>query len=102
MFDTCCQTHSGVLAAIVSARLLTVFRCECATVPDHPPEETAFEPGSIIPAGQWRPMTGVDVKAVTAPRRPRDSTLVEVVRPPDRQGLPLEALTAPLGDPDGV
>lgn len=77
-------------------------RCEIATVRTTRPEETAYEPGALIPAGQWRPMTEVDVKAVTAPRRPLDSTLVEVVRPPYREGLPLEALTDPLGDPDAV
>ncbi|MFI1060453.1 hypothetical protein ACH4TC_01000 [Streptomyces spororaveus] len=47
-------------------------------------------------------MTDRDVKAVTAPRRPPDTTLVEIIRPPYREGLPLEDLTRPLGDPDAV
>ncbi|MFJ6480462.1 hypothetical protein ACIQK6_10055 [Streptomyces sp. NPDC091682] len=77
-------------------------RCEVATVRTTRPEETAYEPGSVVPAGQWRPMTEADVKAVTAPRRPLDSTLVEIVRPPYSEGQPLENLTRPLGDPDAV
>ncbi|MGW7327666.1 hypothetical protein ACWGIU_03410 [Streptomyces sp. NPDC054840] len=47
-------------------------------------------------------MTESDVKAITAPRRPLDSTLTEIVRPPHREGLPLEDLTRSLGDPDAV
>ncbi|MFA7764813.1 hypothetical protein [Streptomyces sp. NRRL S-448] len=77
-------------------------RCEVATVRTTRPEETAYDPGAVVPAGQWRPMTDTDVKAVTAPRRPVDSTLVEIIRPPHREGLPLEDLTRPLGDPDAV
>ncbi|KOU27938.1 hypothetical protein [Streptomyces sp. WM6368] len=77
-------------------------RCEIATVRTARPGEAAYEPGAIIPAGQWRPMSEADVKAVTAPRRPLDSTIVEIVRPTFREGLPLEDLTGPLGDPDAV
>lgn len=77
-------------------------RCEVASVRTTRPEETAYEPGAVVPSGQWRPMTDTDVKTVTAPRRPLDSTLVEIVRPPYRDGLPLEDLTRSLGDPDAV
>ncbi|MGW6821193.1 hypothetical protein [Streptomyces sp. NPDC055005] len=77
-------------------------RCEMATAQPTSPEETAYESGAIIPAGQWRPMTQADVRAVTAPRMPLDCTLVEIVRPPYRDGLPLEDLTRPLGDPNAV
>lgn len=77
-------------------------RCEIATVRTARPEETAYEPGAVVPAGQWRPMSETDIKAVTAPRRPLDSTLVEIVRPSYREGLPLEDLTLPLGGPDAV
>ncbi|MFF0550816.1 hypothetical protein ACFYUL_17850 [Streptomyces sp. NPDC004311] len=77
-------------------------RCEVATVRTTRPAETAYEPGAVVPAGQWRSMTEADVKAVTAPRRPLDSTLVEIVRPPLREGQPLDNLTSPLGDPDAV
>ncbi|MFJ7589026.1 hypothetical protein ACIQZO_16920 [Streptomyces sp. NPDC097617] len=77
-------------------------RCEIATVRTVRPGEAAYEPGAIIPAGQWRPMSEADVKAVTAPRRPLDSTIVEIVRPAYREGLPLEDLTGLLGDPDAV
>ncbi|WP_404955216.1 hypothetical protein [Streptomyces sp. 147326] len=77
-------------------------RCEIATVRTTRPEETAYEPGAVVPAGQWRPMTEADVKAVSAPRRPLDSTLTEIVRPPHPEGLPLDDLTRPLGDPDPV
>ncbi|MER6254974.1 hypothetical protein ABT224_26850 [Streptomyces sp. NPDC001584] len=77
-------------------------RCEIATVRTVRLEESTYEPGAIIPAGQWHPMTEADVKAVTAPRRPLDSTLVEVVRPAYQEGCELEDLTRPLGDPDAV
>ncbi|MGW8782419.1 hypothetical protein ACWGNM_30760 [Streptomyces sp. NPDC055796] len=77
-------------------------RCEVATVRTTRPDEAAYEPGAIIPAGQWRPMREADVKAVTAPRHPLDSALVEIVRPTFQEGLPLEDLTDPLGDPDAV
>ncbi|MFE2167837.1 hypothetical protein ACFXB3_22685 [Streptomyces sp. NPDC059447] len=77
-------------------------RCEVATVRTTRPEEAAYEPGAVVPSGQWRPMAEADVKAVTAPRRPLDSTLVEIVRPPFRDDLPLEDLAHPLGDPDAV
>ncbi|MFE2326017.1 hypothetical protein ACFXD5_19165 [Streptomyces sp. NPDC059385] len=77
-------------------------RCEVTTVRTTRPEEAAYEPGAVVPSGQWRPMAEADVKAVTAPRRPLDSTLVEIVRPPFRDDLPLEDLAHPLGDPDAV
>ncbi|MFE9477606.1 hypothetical protein ACFYNM_03265 [Streptomyces spororaveus] len=51
-------------------------RCEVATVRTTRPDEAAYEPGAIIPAGQWRPMREADVKAVTAcsegPRSPME------------------------------
>ncbi|MFB7178585.1 hypothetical protein ACFCYI_12870 [Streptomyces sp. NPDC056257] len=77
-------------------------RCEVATVRTTRLEESTYEPGAIIPAGQWHSMSEADVKAVTAPRRPLDSTLVEVVRPAYQEGCALEDLTRPLGDPDAV
>ncbi|MHC6625713.1 hypothetical protein ACYTFC_06335 [Streptomyces globosus] len=77
-------------------------RCEVASVRTTREDETTYEPGAVIPAGQWRSMTGVDVKSLTAPRKPLDSTLVEIVRPPFRDGHPLEDLAQPLGDPDAV
>ncbi|MFD9009893.1 hypothetical protein [Streptomyces sp. NPDC059552] len=77
-------------------------RCEVATVRTTRLEESTYEPGAIIPAGQWHSMSEADVKAVTAPRRPLDSTLVEVVRPAYQEGCELEDLTHPLGDPDAV
>ncbi|MEW2417531.1 hypothetical protein AB0953_27965 [Streptomyces sp. NPDC046866] len=77
-------------------------RCEVATVRTSRPEENAYEPGSVVPAGHWRPMTEADVKAVTAPRRPLDSTLVEIVRPPFQDGLLLDDLARALGDPDAI
>ncbi|MGW2584845.1 hypothetical protein ACWCYZ_26560 [Streptomyces virginiae] len=77
-------------------------RCETATVRTTRRDETTYEAGAIIPAGQWRPMTEAEVKAVTAPRRPLDSTLVEIVQLTHREGLPLEELTGPLGDPNAV
>ncbi|MFD6181369.1 hypothetical protein [Streptomyces goshikiensis] len=77
-------------------------RCEVATVRTTRPGEAAYEPGAVVPSGQWRPLTEADVKAATAPRRPLDSTLVELVRPPFREGSPLEDLPRSLGDPDAV
>ncbi|MEU5811206.1 hypothetical protein [Streptomyces sp. NPDC047718] len=77
-------------------------RCEVAAVRTTRKEESAYEPGAVIPAGQWRPMTDADVKSVTAPRRPLDSTLVEIVRPPFKEGAALEDLARPMGDPDSV
>nr|WSX49295.1 hypothetical protein OG409_10230 [Streptomyces sp. NBC_00974] len=77
-------------------------RCEIATVRTTRPEEAAYEPGAVVPAGQWRPMTDADVKDVSAARRPLDSTLVEIVQPQYREELALEGLTRSLGDPDAV
>ncbi|MEU3914037.1 hypothetical protein [Streptomyces sp. NPDC029721] len=77
-------------------------RCEISTARSARPEEDGYETGSVVPAGQWRAMAESDVRAVTAPRRPLDSTLVEIVRPPFRDGLPLEDLTRPMGDPEAV
>lgn len=77
-------------------------RCQVSSVRTTRPGDTAYEFGAVVPAGQWRPMTDTDVQAVTAPRQPLDSTLVEIVRPPYRGGLPLEDLPHPLGDPDAV
>ncbi|MFD5620538.1 hypothetical protein [Streptomyces yangpuensis] len=77
-------------------------RCQVATVRTAPAEDPDYEPGAVVPTGRWHPMTDTDIKAVTAPRRPLDSTLVEIVRPPLREGLPLEDLTRPLGDPNAV
>ncbi|WP_162689095.1 hypothetical protein [Streptomyces sp. ICC1] len=77
-------------------------RCEVSTVRTTRPEETSHEPGAVVPTGQWRPMADADIRAVTAPRRPLDSTLVEIVQPSYRGGLPLEDLPRSLGDPDAV
>ncbi|MFJ3877432.1 hypothetical protein ACIPW5_08250 [Streptomyces sp. NPDC090077] len=77
-------------------------RCEVAAVRTTREDESTYEPGAVIAAGQWRPMTEVDVKSVTAPRRPRDSTLVEIVRLPFEEGAALEDMALPLGDPDAV
>ncbi|WP_405979049.1 hypothetical protein [Streptomyces sp. NBC_00158] len=77
-------------------------RCEISTARSAHPEENDYEAGSVVPAGQWRAMAESDVRAVTAPRRPLDSTLVEIVRPPFCDGLPLEDLTRPMGDPEAV
>lgn len=77
-------------------------RCEVSAVRATHLEETAYEPGAVVPSGPWRPLADADVRALTAPRRPLDSTLVEVVRPSYQGGLPLEDLIRPLGDPDAV
>ncbi|MER5807561.1 hypothetical protein ABT143_05100 [Streptomyces sp. NPDC002033] len=47
-------------------------------------------------------MTAAEVKTASAPRRPLDSIMVEIVRPPFQEGQALEDLTRPLGDPDAV
>ncbi|WP_371676999.1 hypothetical protein [Streptomyces sp. NBC_01276] len=77
-------------------------RCEVATARAASPDDVEYEPGSVVPSGQWRPMADADLRAVSAPRRPLDSTLVEIVRPPFRDGLPLEDLIRPMGDPEAV
>ncbi|MEU7184092.1 MULTISPECIES: hypothetical protein [Streptomyces] len=77
-------------------------RCDVATVRTTRPDEAAYEAGAVVPSGLWRPMADADVKAITAPRRPLDSTLVEIVRPPFQEGRPLETLVQPMGDADAV
>ncbi|MEU8462281.1 hypothetical protein [Streptomyces sp. NPDC029003] len=77
-------------------------RCEVATVRTTHEHETDYEPGAVVPSGLWAPMTDQDIKSVTAPRRPLDSTLVEVVQPPFPEGQALEDLPRPMGDPDAV
>ncbi|MFJ6798030.1 hypothetical protein [Streptomyces sp. NPDC091268] len=77
-------------------------RCQVAAVRTTRENENAYESGAVVPAGQWRPMTDADIKSVTAPRRPLDSTLVEIVRPPFQEGFALDDLARPMGDPDAV
>ncbi|MFJ7204493.1 hypothetical protein ACIQWR_13275 [Streptomyces sp. NPDC098789] len=77
-------------------------RCEVAGVRIAREHDAGHEPGAIVPAGRWRPATGADIKAVTAPVSPLDSTLVEIVRPLFGEGTALEDLARPMGDPDAV
>lgn len=77
-------------------------RCDVAVARTAHPAEGDYEPGSVIPAAPWRCMADTDIRAVTAPRKPLDSTLVEIVRPPFRDGQPLEELTLSMGDPRAV
>ncbi|MFF2813832.1 hypothetical protein ACFVT2_43065 [Streptomyces sp. NPDC058000] len=72
-------------------------RCEIATVRTARHDEVSYEAGAVVPSGVWRSLTQADVESITAPRQTLDSTLVEIVRPPFQEGLPLEQHARPLG-----
>ncbi|CAL9361009.1 hypothetical protein SUDANB105_00665 [Streptomyces sp. enrichment culture] len=57
-------------------------RCDVTTVRTAHTEQPAYEPGAVIPAGPWRPITDAAARALTAPTATPASTLVEIVRPP--------------------
>lgn len=61
--------------------------------------EPAYEPGAVIPAGPWRPITDAAARALCAPTATPASTLVEIVRPPLPTQDRLDDLALPLGDP---
>ncbi|MEU3572199.1 hypothetical protein AB0E96_27800 [Kitasatospora sp. NPDC036755] len=79
-----------------------IARCEIAgvrTVGGEP----EYEPGAVLPAGPWQPLTA-DLAARLKPRaQTADNTLVELVKLPDGPvPASLAALADPLGDPDAV
>ncbi|MFE7316552.1 hypothetical protein ACFU7T_26175 [Streptomyces sp. NPDC057555] len=77
-------------------------RCETATVRATRRDEAAYEAGAVVPSGLWGQLTETDIKSITPPHRPLDSTLVEIVRPPFQREIPLEDLARSLGDADSV
>jgi hypothetical protein len=72
-------------------------RCDVTTVRTAG-TEPSYEPGAVIPAGPWRPLTDAAARALTAPTATPASTLVEIVRPPLPTQDRLDDLALPLGD----
>jgi len=72
-------------------------RCDVTTVRTTD-TEPAYEPGAVIPAVPWRPITDAAARALTAPTATPSSTLVEIVRPPLPTQDRLDDLALPLGD----
>ncbi|MFK0296818.1 hypothetical protein ACIQU6_40995 [Streptomyces sp. NPDC090442] len=77
-------------------------RCEISAARTAQRDEDAYEAGAVVPSGAWRSLSRADVEPITAPRFASGSTLVEIVRPPSHEGIPLENLAHSMGDADAV
>ncbi|MFJ3964127.1 hypothetical protein [Streptomyces sp. NPDC090036] len=72
-------------------------RCDISgvhTVKDDP----AYEPGAVVPSGQWQPLTESAARALASQPWTPPSTLVEIVRPARPHGGDLEDLAQQMGD----
>ncbi|GAA1941686.1 hypothetical protein [Kitasatospora viridis] len=65
--------------------------------------EAEYEPGAVLPAGPWQPLTTELAARLKPAASTSDGTLVELVKlPTGPVPASLAALADPLGDPDAV